>query len=87
MTKNKLLEEITFGFYPTKNELDMEALINLCDDTSISNALLRGGIRNIEELYEADEERIRNIRTIGEKKLIKIMEIKHILEEHIEEAS
>lgn len=87
MTKNELIEEITFGFYPTKSELDMEALRNFCEDTSVSNALMRGGIRSIKELYEADEERIRKIRNMGEKKLIKVMELKRLLEKCLEEAS
>lgn len=77
-------------FYPSKVQLEEWALREFVDyyvsgppesknRTCIYHALLRANIHCLEDLRDADDERVRNIRWLGEKRIVIVMELQDIL--------
>lgn len=59
--------------------LKKEALYRFVDDNAIFNALTRHGIRSIEDFYNTPTDEISKYRVIGEKRMIRVRELKDIL--------
>lgn len=82
------IENFTKSYLPVK-ELEREALKNFCSEhcgkhfVAIFNALMRGGICSIEDLYNADIETLKRLRNIGTVKLAYILDMKRYLNSQI----
>lgn len=88
------LRSIKIPYYPTAIETEQEVLRRFCHSIMdskyskrLANALLRGGIKSVNDLYFASEERIMNIRGIGETYREDIQNMKKILDEAVRKRS
>ncbi len=57
------------------------------DSTTIKNALFRGGIKSMSDLYNADIEDLKRLRGIGGGRIIKVKEMKDFLDSQVNEES
>ena len=81
-------------YYPKAIEIEQEVLRRFCHSimdyrypNRLANALLRGGIKSVNDLYFASEEQIMNIRGIGETYREDIQNMKKILNEAVQKRS
>lgn len=88
------LTSVKIPYYPTAIETEQEVLRRFCFSVMeskwsncLANALLRGGIKSVNDLYFASEEQIMNIRGIGETYREDIQNMKKILDEAVQKRS
>ena len=88
------LRSIKIPYYPTAIETEQEVLRRFCHSIMdskyskrLANALLRGGIKSVNDLYATSEEQIMNIRGIGETYRKDIQNMKKILDEAVQKRS
>lgn len=88
------LRSIKIPYYPTVIETEQEVLRRFCHNTMdyeylnrLVNALIRGGIKSVNDLYDTSEEQIMNIRGIGETYREDIQNMKKILDEAVQKRS
>lgn len=88
------LRSIKILYYPTVIETEQEVLRRFCfslmeskRSNRLANALIRGGIKSVNDLYITSEEQIMNIRGIGETYREDIQNMKKILEEAVQKRS
>lgn len=88
------LTSVKIPYYPTAIETEQEVLRRFCFSVMeskwsnrLANALLRGGIKSVNDLYATSEEQIMNIRGVGEKYRKDIQNMKKILEEAVQKRS
>lgn len=88
------LRSVKIPYYPTVIETEQEVLrrfyrgiMDSKYSNRLANALLRGGIKSINDLYDASEEQIMNIRGIGETYREDIQNMKKILDEAVQKRS
>ena len=88
------LRSVKIPYYPTLIETEQEVLRRFCfsvieskRSNRLANALLRGGIKSVNDLYFASEELIMNIRGIGETYRKDIQNMKKILDEAVQKRS
>ena len=88
------LRSIKILYYPTVIEIEQEALRRFCHgimdsrySNRFTNALIRGGIKSVNDLYTTSEEQIMNIRGIGETYREDIQNMKKILDEAVQKRS
>ena len=88
------LRSVKIPYYPTLIETEQEVLRRFCHSimdsrhsNRFTNALLRGGIKSVNDLYFASEEQIMNIRGIGETYREDIQNMKKILDEAVRKRS
>lgn len=88
------LTSVKSPYYPTAIETEQEVLRRFCFSVMESkwsnrlvNALLRGGIKSVNDLYATSEEQIMNIRGIGEKYREDVKNMKKILDELVQKRS
>ena len=81
-------------YYPTLIETEQEVLRRFCFSVMDSkysnrlvNALLRGGIKSVNDLYGTSEEQIMNIRGIGETYRKDIQNMKKVLDKLVQKRS
>lgn len=85
------LASVKNPYYPTLIETEQEVLRRFCFSVMeskwsnrLANALLRGGIKSINDLYDTSEEQIMNIRGVGETYRKDIQKMKKILDEAVQ---
>lgn len=85
---------VKIPYYPTVIETEQEVLRRFCHSimdsrhsNRFTNALLRGGIKSVNDLYATSEEQIMNIRGIGETYREDIQNMKKILDEAVRKRS
>lgn len=88
------LRSIKILYYPTVIETEQEALRRFCHSimdakysNRFANALIRGGIKSVNDLYFASEEQIMNIRGIGGTYREDVQSMKKILDEAVQKRS
>lgn len=88
------LTSVKIPYYPTAIETEQEVLRRFCFSVMeskwsnrLANALLRGGIKSVNDLYATSEEQIMNIRGVGEKYREDIQNMKKILDEAVQKRS
>ena len=88
------LRSVKIPYYPTEKKKKKEVLRRFCHSiigskysNRLANALLRGGIKSVNDLYTASEEQIMNIRGIGETYREDIQNMKKILDEAVRKRS
>ena len=88
------LRSVKIPYYPTLIETEQEVLRRFCHSimdskysNRLANALIRGGIKSVNDLYFASEEQIMNIRGIGETYREDIQNMKKILDEAVQKRS
>lgn len=88
------LRSVKIPYYPTAIETEQEVLRRFCFSVMeskwsnrLANALLRGGIKSVNDLYATSEEQIMNIRGIGESYREDIQNMKKILDEAVQKRS
>ena len=88
------LGSVKIPYYPTLIETEQEVLRRFCFSVMeskwsnrLANALIRGGIKSVNDLYFASEEQIMNIRGIGEKYREDVKNMKKILDEAVQKRS
>lgn len=88
------LRSVKISYYPTAIEIEQEVLRRFCHDimdskysNRLANALIRGGIKSVNDLYGTSEEQIMNIRGIGETHREDIQNMKKILDEAVRKRS
>ena len=88
------LRSIKNPYYPTAIEIEQVVLRRFCHSiigskysNRLTNALLRGGIKSVNDLYATSEEQIMNIRGIGETYREDIQNMKKILDEAVQKRS
>ena len=88
------LTSVKIPYYPTVIETEKEVLRRFCHSiigskysNRLANALLRGGIKSVNDLYVTSEEQIMNIRGIGETYREDIQNMKKILDEAVQKRS
>lgn len=88
------LGSVKILYYPTVIEIEQEVLHRFCHSimdsrhsNRFTNALLRGGIKSVNDLYATSEEQIMNIRGIGETYREDIQNMKKILDEAVQKRS
>lgn len=88
------LTSVKIPYYPTAIETEQEVLRRFCFSVMeskwsnrLANALLRGGIKSVNDLYATSEEQIMNIRGIGESYREDIRYMKKILDDAVRERS
>ena len=88
------LTSVKIPYYPTVIETEQEVLRRFCFSVMeskwsnrLANALLRGGIKSVNDLYATSEEQIMNIRGIGESYREDIQNMKKILDEAVRKRS
>ena len=88
------LTSVKIPYYPTAIEIEQEVLRQFCFSVMgskwsnrLANALLRGGIKSVNDLYATSEEQIMNIRGIGETYREDIQNMKKILDEEVQKRS
>ena len=81
-------------YYPKAIEIEQEVLRRFCHSimdskysNRLANALIRGGIKSVNDLYTTSEEQIMNIRGIGETYREDIQNMKKILNEAVQKRS
>lgn len=86
------LRSVKIPYYPTLIETEQEVLRRFCHSimdsrypNRFTNALLRGGIKSVNDLYATSEEQIMNIRGIGETYREDIRYMKKILDDAVRE--
>ena len=94
LIKAAALMSVKFPYYPTTIEIEQEVLRRFCHSiidskysNRLANALIRGGIKSVNDLYITSEEQIMNIRGIGETYREDIQNMKKILEEAVQKRS
>lgn len=88
------LRSVKILYYPTLIETEQEVLRRFCSSVMeskwsnrLANALLRGGIESVNDLYATSEEQIMNIRGVGEIYREDIHNMKKILDEAVQKRS
>ena len=88
------LGSIKIPYYPTLIETEQEVLRRFCFSVMeskysnrLANAMIRGGIKSVNDLYFTSEEQIMNIRGIGETYREDIQNMKKILDESVQKRS
>lgn len=88
------LGSVKIPYYPTLIETEQEVLRRFCHNimdyeypNRLVNALIRGGIKSVNDLYATSEEQIMNIRGIGETYREDIQNMKKILDEAVQKRS
>ena len=88
------LRSVKISYYPTLIETEQEVLRRFCFSVMgskwsnrLANALIRGGIKSVNDLYFASEEQIMNIRGIGGTYREDIQNMKKILDEAVQKRS
>lgn len=88
------LRSVKIPYYPTAIETEQEVLRRFCFSVMeskwsnrLANALLRGGIKSVNDLYFTSEEQIMNIRGIGETYREDVQNMKKILDNAVRERS
>lgn len=88
------LRNVKIPYYPTVIEIEHEVLRRFCHSIigskyskRLANALIRGGIKSVNDLYATSEEQIMNIRGIGETYREDIQNMKKILDEAVQKRS
>lgn len=88
------LRSIKNPYYPTAIEIEQEVLRRFLHSimyskhsNRLANALIRGGIKSVNDLYATSEEQIMNIRGIGETYREDIQNMKKILDEAVRKRS
>lgn len=88
------LRSVKIPYYPTVIETEKEALRRFCHSIigskyskRLANAMNRGGIKSVNDLYFTSEEQIMNIRGIGETYREDIQNMKKILDESVQKRS
>lgn len=85
---------VKIPYYPTLIETEKEVLRRFCHSimdyeypNRLVNALLRGGIKSVNDLYATSEEQIMNIRGIGETYREDIQNMKKVLDKLVQKRS
>ena len=88
------LTSVKIPYYPTVIETEQEVLrrfyrgiMDSKYSNRLANALLRGGIKSVNDLYFASEEQIMNIRGIGETYRKDIQNMKKVLDKLVQKRS
>lgn len=88
------LTSVKIPYYPTVIETEKEVLRRFCRSimdskysNRLANALLRGGIKSVNDLYDTSEEQIMNIRGIGETYRKDIQNMKKVLDKLVQKRS
>ena len=88
------LRSVKILYYPTVIEIEQEVLRRFCHSIMdskyskrLANAMIRGGIKSVNDLYATSEEQIMNIRGIGETYREDIQNMKKILDEAVRKRS
>ena len=88
------LRSVKISYYPTVIETEQEVLRRFCHSimdskysNRLANAMIRGGIKSVNDLYATSEEQIMNIRGIGETYREDIQNMKKILDEAVRKRS
>ena len=88
------LTSVKIPYYPTVIETEKEVLRRFCRSimdskysNRLANALLRGGIKSVNDLYFASEEQIMNVRGIGETYRKDIQNMKKVLDKLVQKRS
>ncbi len=92
----KNFEELEKSYRPTKREIDSMILekflevhhaeLNGLTVTNLHHSIMRFGIESLQDLYEIDLDQIAKGRTIGEKKLRAIENLKKVIHKELTEA-
>ena len=88
------LRSVKIPYYPTVIETEQEVLrrfyrgiMNSKYSNRLANALIRGGIKSVNDLYATSEEQIMNIRGVGETYREDIQNMKKNLDEAVQKRS
>ena len=88
------LRSVKIPYYPTAIEIEQEVLRRFCHSimdskysNRLANAMIRGGIKSVNDLYDTSEEQIMNIRGIGEKYREDVQNMKKILDKLVQKRS
>lgn len=88
------IARVKTSYYPTLIEIEKEVLRRFCHDVTqskysdaLANALFRGGIKSMYDLYDTPEEQIMRIRGIGEKRRENIQKMKKFLYDAVQKRS
>ena len=88
------LRSIKNPYYPTAIEIEQVALRRFLHSimyskhsNRLANAMIRGGIKSVNDLYDTSEEQIMNIRGIGKTYREDIQNMKKILDEAVQKRS
>lgn len=88
------LTSVKIPYYPTVIETEQVVLRRFCRSimdskysNRLANALLRGGIKSVNDLYATSEEQIMNVRGIGETYRKDIQNMKKVLDKLVQKRS
>lgn len=88
------LRSVKIPYYPTAIEIEQVVLRRFLHSimyskysNRLANALLRGGIKSVNDLYATSEEQIMNIRGVGETYRKDIQNMKKVLDKLVQKRS